>query len=992
MARKRKWRGPAAILLAACIWQATRMLGPVPIHEKPILALGFFALLIIYAVLFVLAELLKPKPNLENQKPSGLGDFNFPTATESRSVPLIWGTVMCQGPNVIWYGNLTQKAIKEKVKTGLWSSEHVTVGFQYFVGIQFGLCRGQVDSLRSVYIGDTLVYNTPVTTDSSFVIDKPSLFGGDNLGNGGVVGTVSFYRGSITQAVDPYLQGFQDSGVGTTRTPRYSGTSHCVFQHGYIGNSTSIKPWKFELRRIPNGLGLGTPTVNASNDANPMNVIYEILTNTEWGFAFPAGDIDTANFTAAAATLLAENNGFSMLLDRVTEAAELLEILQNQIDGVIFMDHRSGKYKVKLARSDYDVNLIPEITKATNIVSIENFTRGAWEDTANQVRIVYNDRAMAYTERTAFAQDTANALLQGGGTVLTGTNVAITVNYPGVKDAALAAQIASRELRSSSYPLAKGRFTVTRALWGLSPGDVVAFTDPELGIVKLPMRVVRIGYGNLVNGQISLDAVQDVFQFQSAAFGTPAGTLWIGPTDTLAPFVYTSIFEAPRAFLTRDPLFTGVYGDRVWAGAAQLGNEVGFKIDTRISPAAFVETGDISGTFFRGALAATLLRGAGTGNSFSVTMASTQDQVDLLAAFTPGATALDIGQNLVHLIQIDTEFFLVTSAIAGTGLNVDLSGVYRGVLDSVQGDHAPAASVFFLFVSGGLEDQDLVAGSTYDVKLLPYSAYDQVLESAVTATVVPMVNRLRNPYPPSQLKLNTVADDTTNVSLEGTGSGDTTGILLDLTRRDYRTADEVVALTVDAAVLFADFPTLNTYEHQIEVRNDPAGANTLLYTVAYTNAASLTLFRNLILKGTDGVIPTTLGLVITSRHTYETVQRTSTFNKTWAFTVATALSGQFNFGALDTNEVSNLYTATVNGTYNFTIATALATGNVEYRLNAGAFTTLISTGNTTGNIPGVVATDTIEIRHTSSTSGTLTFLAMDAPGAGQDGYGILFKP
>lgn len=1068
---KKRWQ-QVVLFAASCLGLAEHF-GRTPSTE--FVRAEFITLLIVYVALFLLSELLKPKPKLENARPAGLGDFNFPTATESRVEPLIWGTVMLQGPNVIWYGDLRQKAITERVKTGLFSSTKITKGYKYYVGIQFGLCRGQVDSLRNVYVGDSLVYSTPVSTDTYFDINLPNLFGGNDLGNGGLVGRVSFFRGSTTQAVSTYLGGtgslsatvaaggttyavgtvltvvggtgtpatfqvtavgggnavtavkllyggsysvrptnpvattssaggsgctlnlsfagaLQDAGAGTNRTPRYSGLCYAVLERGYIGNSTTIKPWKFEVRRIPNGLALGTPSVNSGNDANPMNVIYEILTNTEWGFGFPAADIDTSNFTTAAATLETEGNGFSMVLDSVLEASELLREVERQIDGVVFLDHRTGKYKVKLARADYNINTVPELKTTTNVVAIENFTRGSWDDTANQVRIVFNDRAMEYTERTAFAQDTANALLQGGGTVLTGTNVSVTANYPGVKTASLAASLASRELRALSYPLAKAKFIVNRSLWDVTPGDVVAFTDTNLGLSKLPMRVVRADYGDLRNGRITLDCVQDVFQYQAASFGTPPPTLWTAPDDSLSEFVNTTIFEAPRGFLARNPDFTGAYGDRIWTGAAVQGAAVGFKIDARISPAAFAEVGDVTSLLYRGMLAAALNRGASTGASFSVTMPTADDQASVIAAFTAGATATDIGTNLVNLIQIGNEFLLVTAAAAGSGTNVDLTGVYRGVLDSVQADHASGASVWFLFAAGGLTDSDLTAGSTYDVKLLPYSRYDTVLEAAVTATSVAMSNRLRKPYPPGRLTLNSVADDVTSVSLEGTGSGDTLGILLGIVRRDYRTTDEVVALTTDAATLFSDFPALNTYLHQIEVRNDPAGANTLLYTIAYTNSNSMTLTRNDILEATDGELPTTLGLVIRARHTYETVTRDATYDKSWAFTVATGLTGQFNFGALDDSETSNLYTATQNGTYNFTLNTALATGNVEYRLNAGSWTTLISTGNTTGSIAGVVATDTIEVRHTSTTSGTQTFLGMDAPSSGQDGYAILYKP
>ena len=99
----------------------------------------------------------------------------------------------------------------------------------------------------------------------------------------------------------------------------------------------------------------------------------------------------------------------------------------------------------------------------------------------------------------------------------------------------------------------------------------------------------------------------------------------------------------------------------------------------------------------------------------------------------------------------------------------------------------------------------------------------------------------------------------------------------------------------------------------------------------------------------------------------------------------------FNFGARDTNVVSKSYTATVAGTYNFTLSSAFGTtGDVESRVNGGSFTVLIAQGGTTGAIAGIVATDTIEIRHTSTTLDELKFITMAAAGAGQDGFGVLF--
>ena len=90
--------------------------------------MAFIFTLILFAVFFVLNEFLKPK-NDQEQGRAGLGDFRFPTATEGRPVPIIWGTVKLAGPNVIWYGDLSQIPITTEVKTGIVSSDTVTTGF-----------------------------------------------------------------------------------------------------------------------------------------------------------------------------------------------------------------------------------------------------------------------------------------------------------------------------------------------------------------------------------------------------------------------------------------------------------------------------------------------------------------------------------------------------------------------------------------------------------------------------------------------------------------------------------------------------------------------------------------------------------------------------------------------------------------------------------------------------------------------------------------------
>ncbi len=962
-----------------------------------------FTLILILTIAVALTVALTANPKIEDARPKSLGDFNVPTATEDRFVPIVVGTCRLKGPNVVWYDDLKKKPITDSVKVSPFKKKSVVVGFKYFLGIQFGLCRGDDDSpveLHRIWIGDDLAYDgTPVTTDSSISINQPKLFGGDKMGNGGIVGTLAFYTGTSTQPVSSYLAQFQDSGAGTDRTPNYAKSCHAVWERGYLGKSTSIAAWEFELRRIPNGLGLSAGErqyngVDGESDANPMNFAYEVITNSEWGMRHPAADVNIPAFEDAAATLAAEGNGISMVIDRQIDCGQTLDEIERQIDGKIFVDPSTGLWTVKLIRDDYAVLSVPELTKETNVVTVRKFRRMLWNETSNEVRIHFSDRADEYKNKPAFAQDAANAKMQGDGTVTTGKSVAQALSFPGIKDSELASRIAWRELRKFSYPLISVEIEVTRSLWDVNLGDVVTFSG-TIGRVTydhLPIRVLKINRGTPLKRTMVIEGVQDIFRFTNASYGTVPGSEWSPQVDVLVPFADLLVFEAPRGFLFRDSGFNGAFDDKVWASGVAQSNEVGFFIYSRISPDPYALNGEIFGTFLKGSLTATLARGAAQSASFTVSMASASDKADLLSEWVTGLSPTEVGTNLRHMALIDNEFFLITVMASGSGNDVNMTGVYRGVLDSAQADHASSADVWFLFVSGGLTDNAVTAGATVDVKLLPFSDSDEVLEAAVTAETVVLDDRLRRPIPPGRFILNSVVDDVTSVSLEGTGSGDTLAIDLTLRRRDYRATDETRALAVDAATIFPDFPALNSTEYEVEVRNDPAGANTLLFTLAFDPGPTFLLDRNDILQATGGVLPTTLGVVVNTRHTYETVVYESRYLAPWAFTVASGLTGQFNFGALDQNVTSAVYTATQNGTYAFTVNTAFATGQVEYRLNGGAFTPLIIFPATSGSILGVVATDTIEIRHTSSTSGSQTFLAMDAPSTGQDGYAILHKP
>lgn len=53
-------------------------------------------------------------PKAQSQPPPEIGDVNTPTAEAGREIPVLFGTRLMEGPNVVWWGDVKTVAIKKK--------------------------------------------------------------------------------------------------------------------------------------------------------------------------------------------------------------------------------------------------------------------------------------------------------------------------------------------------------------------------------------------------------------------------------------------------------------------------------------------------------------------------------------------------------------------------------------------------------------------------------------------------------------------------------------------------------------------------------------------------------------------------------------------------------------------------------------------------------------------------------------------------------------
>ena len=946
------------------------------------------------ALALVISELLRPKQDLEDAKPASVGDFNFPTATEQRKVGFVHGRIKVAGPNVVWYGDFTSIPIKEKVKTGLWSYQRFIKGYRYYVGLQMALCQGQVDAVHKVWIGDRLVFDGTLTHEQTVEIDEPELFGGEEQGTGGVIGTLRLHDGRNSQAVNAYLSSFQ-----TPNQPAYRGTAYVVWGGGYAGTSTSIQAWSFEVSRYPDNLSLtgSEHIVNCENpnntggfDANPMEVLYEVMTSDEL-IGLPTTVVNTTNMKAVGEKLYEEGYGYSGLIERPTDGPEVIKYIMELIDGVVRENKVTGLIEVKLNRDDYDPLLIPEITNA-NLLRLSEESRQSWEGTTNEFRVAYDDRQIEFKPTYASDHDVANQQMQGG------EQVATEKKYPGCVSEALALRIAARELRFLSYPLAKATFYVNREFYDIAPGDVVAWTDTARGYTRLPMRVLEWSEASLVKGEIKLVTVQDVYSTDTGFFGAFGPSKWSFPVQNAEPIPTDEsvVEEAPKAIADRDSVTTATDGspsyNRLWVGGRQQAQENKINIFTRYASTtptgAFVNEGEVYGLFLIGSLNASLSSGDANPTTSIVVDASPDGVAQIVSQFAQNTVgAAELGQQLTNMVKINNEYMLVTS-ISSAGSQVTLQTVYRGVMDSAPQNHAATDSVFFLSVSMGMTTVEIPQTYIVQVELLAQSRDDVVTISEAPTITLTMSNRHLRPYPPVRMDLNGTRFPS-SVSIDVAQTSTVFGFDVDIYRRDYRTTDEIASLTGD------DTGVLSSTEQRIIVVNDPTGTPTTLYTSAWQAGTNFEVDRTLdILENMPSVgdVPSTLQVQVESRHTIDAVVYESRYSLDYNFSVTSSLSNDTFLGRLSGSTASTAWTVPGSGSITLTLSlTQGISGAVEVSLNGGTYTNVITGGGTSGTI-GATGGDSLVVRHGGGSAHDPTLLEIDAPGFTTDAWAILVEP
>jgi hypothetical protein len=433
-------------------------------------------------------------------------------------------------------------------------SDPVT-GYKYSFGIHMGLARGPINELVAIRVGDKTAWSGSQTESGEIRINNPQLFGGDKQ-EGGIDGTLQLMMGTPTQTAVAGLVGMLGHAL-----PGFRRMATAFYDGAISSNSPYPKAWKFRMRRSTKGwendevwypekamIELNGPSIHIITPSwgipgsdfyeegsefttippihamNPAHILYECITNREWGRGLPASTLDIASFTIAADTLFDEGFGLCLRWTRRDNLQSFVQSVINHIGAVIYSDRQTALLTIKLVRHDYDAATLPIYDTDSGLLEIKEAEATALGPAVNEIVIEYVDPISGDT-RTVNAQNLAS--LQASRGVFN----SLKKQYPGLPTVELASRVAQRDLRANAMSLRRFTMTFDRRAWKIPPAGVIRIKDTIRGLGDVVVRVGRIEDGTLTKGTITVTAVQDVFALPDTTFTSTEPPNWVKPNN-----------------------------------------------------------------------------------------------------------------------------------------------------------------------------------------------------------------------------------------------------------------------------------------------------------------------------------------------------------------------------------------------------------------------------------------------------------------------------
>jgi hypothetical protein len=195
----------------------------------------------------------------KNQKPD-FTSLQIQTSTSSLPIPIVWGRNKLS-PNVIWYANFeTRNSHESGGKGGVFGGSSSATS--YSADIIMALCEGPIGGIGTIW-RDQSIYTTASLS-------------------------LTVFEGSTPQSEWSYLStNYPDQALA------YQGTAYVCDANYQLGSSAQVGNHNFEIHGMFDSAGIN------GVDGDPAQIIYDFLTNSQYGCGFSAASINSTSLFGA---------------------------------------------------------------------------------------------------------------------------------------------------------------------------------------------------------------------------------------------------------------------------------------------------------------------------------------------------------------------------------------------------------------------------------------------------------------------------------------------------------------------------------------------------------------------------------------------------------------------------------------------------------------------------------------------------------------------
>lgn len=598
-------------------------------------------------------------------------------SSQGLTLPVIYGRTRVAG-NLIWYGDfvtIENKTTTQQGGKGGGGVKQVDIAYTYEAAVMLALCEGEIQGVGRIWR------------------DKEKF---DSLAQL----RLTLMRGGDEQPLWTHLA----QAKHQNQALNYSGTAYLCSPNYELTKSAQIYQHNFEV------IGKLGYSGNIP-DANPREIIRDLLTNQRYGCGFPVdsiGDTDRySNYCRAVGIFLSPayteqgeaQRNISELLEQTNSAAVFS---QGRLKIVPYGDgNYSGNGAVYVADNKAIYDLTDDdfiVSGAEDPVNVERKTNA---DAFNQIQVEYLDRDNDYNVAIAEVKDQANIEQYG-------LRPKEAVKMHGICDGKVAQKVAQQLLQRALYVRNEYEFKLGWKYCLLEPMDIVTLTDAGLGLDKTPVRITEIEEDE--EGVLSVKAedyplgVHTVSEYPTQPSLGYSADYNVSPGNAHAPV----IFEAPLQLTGGEPqIWMATAGGDMWGGA-----EVWVSTDGD----SYTRVGAVNHKARFGSLTAALPNGAVFDRTNTLS-------VEISAGQMTGGTEQD-SRDLLTLCYVDGEFLAYANAeLKGVG-RYTLGNLTRGAYGSAIDSHAAGSK--FARVDEALFKYTVPRnwiGRTVWVKLVSYNVF-----------------------------------------------------------------------------------------------------------------------------------------------------------------------------------------------------------------------------------------------------------------------------